>query len=77
MMGMLPTIVVRTGTSLEREPSKLRFTLEPERSVDDELSDVVKMLVDRQYVTRVWVLGDRSGEDIRREFCWEVREGRH
>ena len=77
MVNMLPTIVVWTGPSLECEPDELRFAFEPERSVNDELPDLVEAPVNRQYAARVWVLRDRSDEDVHREFDREVREGRH
>jgi hypothetical protein len=74
---MVRMMVACMETSSEREPDELGFALEPEGSVDDELSDIVKTPVHRQYAARVWVLRDRSGEDARREFGWEVGEGRH
>jgi len=77
MVSMLSTIVVWMEASLEREPGELRFAFKPERSVDDELPDIVETPVNRQYAARVWVLRDRSGEDVRRNLGREVREGRH
>ena len=77
VMSVVPTVVVWTKTSLECEPDELGFALELERSVDDELPDIAKTLVNRQYAAWVWVLRDRSGEDARRELGREVGEGRH
>lgn len=77
MMSMVSMVVMLPKTSLEREPDELRFVFEPERGVDDELSDIVKTPVNRQYVDRVWVLRDRRVEDISRELGREVGEGRH
>lgn len=77
MVGVVPMVLVRMGPSLEGEPNELGFAFEPERGVDDEPSDIVKTAVNCQYITRVWVLWDRSGEDVRSEFRRKVREGRH
>ena len=79
MAGIMGTtgMVVCVETPLEGEPDELRFALEPERGVDDELPDIVKTPVHRQYAARVWVLRDRGDEDVRCEFGREVREGRH
>jgi len=59
MMGMC--VVICMEAPLERKFDKLRFALEPEGSVDDELSDIVKMSVHCQYTAWIWVLRDRSG----------------
>lgn len=63
--------------ALECEPDELRFSLEPERGVDDGLPDIVNTPIHPQYAARVWVLWDSSGEDNNCEFGREVREGRH
>ena len=77
MVSMLPTVVVWTKPSLKRKPDELRFAFELERSVNDELSNIAKAPINCQYTARVWVLRDRSREDVRREFGREVRERRH
>ena len=71
------TGMVRTKASLKGELYELRFALEPKRSVDDELSDVIETPVNGQNVARIWVLCDRDGEDVGGEFGGEVRERRH
>ena len=74
-VGVVPSTVVRAKEgSLEGELYELRFALEPKRSVDDELSDIVERSVDGQNVGWIWVLRDRDGEDVRGEFGREARE---
>jgi hypothetical protein len=77
MLGMMGMVVVYVETPPERKHDELRFCLEPEGRVDDELPNIVKTSVHRQYATRVWVLWDRSGKDVGSKFGREVREGRH
>ena len=74
-MGM--SMMIHMETPLECKFDKLRFALESEGSVDDELSDIVKISVHCQYIARIWVLQDRGGEDARCEFGREIREGGH
>ena len=75
--GIVGIMVMYMEAPLERKPDKLGLALEPERSVDDELPDIVETSVHRQYTTRVRVLRNRSGENVHREFRRKVREGRH
>lgn len=75
--SVMPVGGVWAKASLKGELYELRFALEPKRSVDDELPDIVKTPVNSQNAAWVRMLRDRSSEDVCGEFGREVGERRH